>query len=354
MLAMLVALLSLHAAAAGIELDRWPAGIAFPTVNSELKPVARGAAVEKRIAKPEAGPKVTPSIVPGGGAFENFVLRINIGEPSRDQRIVGIAFIDSSGIPSICSGLYLDALHILTAKHCTCHRNSYKVTNDTSMLLSSTSWTRAVLEPGFQAGKPCFRQRDFDAKEGNDIAILTLEGVLKSGNGQTDACYSLIENIELLDHWKKTTTSQALIAGYGSTSEDGRQVGEQSQASVPINSFDCASRAARSLGCVAYREMIMSMRPNGIKLADSCRGDSGGPAFLVRDGKMIPVGVISRGLDVKSDRICGAGGIYTLLGRTDVIRWINKRLPRKDDPLCRGAPIRPIVPGGGIVFKLTK
>jgi secreted trypsin-like serine protease len=43
---------------------------------------------------------------------------------------------------------------------------------------------------------------------------------------------------------------------------------------------------------------------------DSCKGDSGGPAYIDVDGEWQLAGATSRGT-CKARRICGDGGIYT-------------------------------------------
>lgn len=287
--------------ASGAEPNLWPSGVPFPEVTSQAPP-------------PEDDPGT----------------RVDGGRPSEDRRVVGIAFVDSEGLQRVCSGLYLDAQHVLTAKHCTCHGNDYRVTGSTDMTSASATWTAASLQPLFQAGAACLQTRDFNPAEGNDVAILTLNAPLLDDNRQpVNQATSLLGDILPLDTWRAAGNMQVRLVGYGSTTADGHTIGRQNDATVLINSTDCGSRAARSLGCRGYREMIIGLRRRGEPSVDSCAGDSGGPVFLPWEGREIPIGLVSRSVTGgELGELCGQGGIYTLLGRTDLIAWLHARLGR--------------------------
>lgn len=269
-----------------------------------------------------------PKIVQPGVSLP--AIRVTPGGVSNEAAVVGIRFRDEGGIERICSGLLLDGRHVLTAKHCTCHPNTYEVTNARDFPNDEKGWRDAVLEPGFQAGRPCRRMADMNAREGNDIAILTLSASL--GAGAT--CASLLDNILPLPRWWALKQGGVTIAGYGATEPDGTVSGTRNSAVVPVNSRDCSPKLAQSLGCVAYREMIMGLSPPDIRLPDSCAGDSGGPAYIKVDGKLIPVALVSRAINIRRNNICGAGGIYTILGRSDILAWLHARLDSRRPEGC--------------------
>ncbi|MBX9458841.1 MAG: trypsin-like serine protease [Rhizobium sp.] len=287
--------------AGAAELNLWPAGVPFPEVTVQAAP-------------PDDGPSI---------------LSLD-GRPSEDRRVVGIAFVDSEGFERVCSGLYLNARHVLTAKHCTCHANDYRVTGSTDMTSRRATWTAATLQPFFQAGAACLNTRDFKPAEGNDVAILTLNApLLDDARQPVNQATSLLGDILPLDSWRATGAMRVRLVGYGSTTADGQTIGRQNDATMQINSTDCGSRAARSLGCRAYREMIIGLRRRGEPPVDSCAGDSGGPVFLPWEGREIPIGLVSRSVTGgRLGELCGQGGIYTLLGRSDLIAWLNARLGR--------------------------
>jgi len=283
-------------------------------------------------------PRVTPAVEVGGaikkvidGNVIVSILTVGPGSlPSENRRVVGIVFYDERGESKTCSGLYLDARHVMTAKHCTCHGNEYRVTGTKNMNSAAATWTIARLQPFFQAGAACLAERDFKPREGNDIAILTLTSpLLDDKRRPVDQTTSMIGDIVPLDTWRASGPQEVLVVGYGSTTVDGLTTGTQNQAKMQLNSSDCGTRAAKSLGCRPYREMIIGLRRRNAPPTDACPGDSGGPAFVDLNGKQIPIGLVSRSIyGARPDVPCGDGGIYTLLGRTDVISWIGARLGR--------------------------
>ncbi|MCW1411078.1 S1 family peptidase [Rhizobium sp. 1AS11] len=286
------------AAADPVAIETWPSNVPFPAINRE------------------------PTLFIADGA------------PSDDRRVVAITFLDDQVRPRLCSGLYIDALHVLTAKHCTCHKNGYGVTNDGDVLDPKSVWTGARLEPGNQGGAPCTRLADFNMAEGNDIALLTLERPLSDGDkGRTCAGYSLLQNVRLFDIWRRWGLGIAMISGYGRDPVNGGPQTIRRRAKVKINSPDCRVAAAKALGCVPYREMILGLSLSPRDRTDSCIGDSGGTAYLDYQGTMVPIGIVSRAVR-GSSRQCGAGGVYTMLGRADVTAWLNRRLRPSADPTC--------------------
>lgn len=257
------------------------------------------------------------------------------GVPSDERRVVGITFLDETGRQRLCSGLYIDAFHVLTAKHCTCHKNSYAVTNDNDVLDPKSVWTGARLELGNQGGVPCGKLADFKIAEGNDIALLTLDQPLSDGGKTARTCsaYSLLQNVHLFDLWRRWRLAVATISGFGRDPVNGGRQTIRRRAEVKINSPDCRVAAARALGCVPYREMILGLSLSPSDRTDSCIGDSGGTAYLNYQGAMVPIGIVSRGVRGAS-RLCGSGGVYTMLGRADITAWLNRRLQPSANPTC--------------------
>jgi hypothetical protein len=112
--------------------------------------------------------------------------------------------------------------------------------------------------------------------------------------------------------------SQLVIEGYG-TSDSGGSIGSGvlREASVPLVRVGRDEFIAGEVGT-----------------ADTCPGDSGGPVYLERDGVLAVVGVTSRGL-ATSTRLCGEGGIYTLVpAHLDFLAESSPSpiLPISDDP----------------------
>jgi secreted trypsin-like serine protease len=94
---------------------------------------------------------------------------------------------------------------------------------------------------------------------------------------------------------------------------------------VAPNSLTCNNVPAAQMGCLPFREFIAGVRQPIRTAVDSCRGDTGGPAFVTNNGAITPSGTVSRAVPRHPGGRCGAEGIYTHLGRTDVLpslrRW---------------------------------
>lgn len=255
------------------------------------------------------------------------------GAPSDDRKIVGIVFTQDNQT-RVCSGLYVSARRILTAAHCTCGATNYRVTNE-----------------DFDKGK--FRAATFVAHFGNyncdkryiprgdDLALLEITQPLWSTDIAT-ACpqYSLLPAIKFAAHWFPTPPENISVAGYGFSGTAAQDLGSRQEAVVSLDSVLCATRQARGLSCLPFAEFIAGATPVRGAARDTCGGDSGGPAFFRARDSFIPFGVISRALPVNHrfpDRACGSGGVYTHLGRSDVIAWLKANGVPDGEPNCGAA-----------------
>ncbi len=257
------------------------------------------------------------------------------GAPSNDRKIVGIAFTQDSET-RVCSGLYISARRILTAAHCTCGASNYRVTNE-----------------DFDKGK--FRAATFVARFGNyncdkryiprgdDLALLEITQPLWSTDiATTCPQYSLLPAIEFAAHWFPTPPENISVAGYGFSGSAAQDLGSRQEAVVSLDSVLCATRQARGLSCLPFAEFVAGATPVRGTARDTCGGDSGGPAFFSARGNFIPFGVISRALPVNQrfpDKACGSGGVYTHLGRSDVITWLKDSGVPDGEPNCGPAAI---------------
>lgn len=262
-----------------------------------------------------------PSASPGGRAHSAASLAVPPilhGKESQNQFVVGIFFRDEHGTASICSGLNLSENFILTAKHCTCHSNPFLATISQDMLSKTPVpiWRNAKLYS--QLGSQCRSLQSFNISEGNDLSLLKLEEPLASGTGGC-ADFGLVDRIHLEAFWAANSLPPIAVSGYGRDPAGAGSQEERLQANVSLNDWACS----RQPGCVAFKEFVLGVTPIGGIRFDSCRGDSGGPAFVTENGGMTPLGTVSRALPNQPAGDCGSGGIYTHLGRTDVVNWLK-------------------------------
>jgi hypothetical protein len=261
------------------------------------------------------------------------------GIPSEDRRIVGLIIVSPRGARSVCSGLWLSANIVLTAAHCLCSRGAavkeVYVSNDSSLpssgeplrlprathVLKHERYSCIRGGAGFDIGLVYLKNSELTKADPKKFDP-NQRGI--TAGEDKDICpeYSLYSDIKTLDVWRGIGLRRVTVSGFGWTR---RELGTRNKVQVDINSLDCNSFSALSLGCYPLREMIAGAGPRDRGVRDSCQGDSGGPAYFMVGDRIYPVGVVSRGLPRRAPVVrgqCGAGGIYTLLGRADILDWL--------------------------------
>lgn len=315
---------------------------------------------EKRESEPERGKfrtKVTGGIRLGPGAG---IFRETVGITRKDINT------------TFCSGVLIDEKAVLTAAHCVCagQLNDPAVEN---IVRFGSAYTDRI-EIKIDAKKTrfldgaenfCLEYSDNPnrAMTGRDIALLFLDdeafkaanelkfeyrGYGKNGGGfvlyESENEKEASENEkELVDdegvnlgavyvvapariasaalYLARSVTSLHVV-GFGISrvtpsqpGGDPLSVGLKLYAPVQIADKICGTQYIRDrFGCAAGREAVLIDEKH-----DSCKGDSGGPVFVVMKDKYFLVGLVSRGIAANN---CGAGGIYSLI-TPHVIDWLR-------------------------------
>lgn len=217
------------------------------------------------------------------------------------------------GRDGLCTGTLIAPDVVLTAGHCI----------DIQPIAVVTHADR--LEPGAPAEAIDVKwSRAYPAWQDTfDVGVLVLEHVARGApRAIASAC---------LANQQLATKAPVTVVGYGLVTEDASDDNTRLNAArLAVTDPFCEHSPGCQQSAGARAEFVA-----GGHGADSCFGDSGGPAYLATADGFALAGVVSRGLDVPG-LPCGQGGIYVRADK--VVAWIQSVTDRK---LVRAACARP-------------
>lgn len=252
--------------------------------------------------------------------------KITNGTPAPEVEfddVVAITYSDGNK-QKICTGIAVSGDSILTAGHCTCgDKDTYKVIGGKD-IFSGQRGTYDIKYIKHYPGYNCSNSQE--AQAGFDIGLIKLSTSSEALEERVST-----RSIILMGAAYKKSMSAFHVFGYGKT-ETG-YVGQRRSAEIDIASSLCVDSKWQNLGCSPFLEFILSNHQNSSRsgisqFRDSCGGDSGGPVFWKNErGNLYLVGVVSRAIrsNVRLSGLpCGGGGIYSVVGRHSVIRWLQE------------------------------
>jgi secreted trypsin-like serine protease len=192
-----------------------------------------------------------------------------------------------------CSGTVVAPNVVLTAAHCVDEGCGKRVFVGEDVAFPDAGRTidvrSATVHPEYRLASPF-----------GDIAVLVLED-------QVDVAPRAIAPSDVLKN-----LPYVRVVGYGNTNFDGTKgYGRRRQVDVPL------AGTSRDYGADQDTEFVAGA-PNLNR--DSCRGDSGGPAYAMVAGEWLLVGATSRASG-HMVRPCGDGGVYTKVSAHE--KWIK-------------------------------
>jgi secreted trypsin-like serine protease len=251
--------------------------------------------------------------------------------------VVALRKPDSSGVSyTFCTGVAVDQRLILTAAHCSVDSTGKKYepenvhvvfgenepNKETVRLLAVQ---KIIPHPGFRR-ETLVAKGDEPARPAlaHDLAVWLLQDPLEE-----TVTTQLVKTEELDDVLSDGRLIR--IMGYGVTSPWDSPFREPLLQEAETPFFKTVKIPIRKVVVVDGRRITRTEEvtfegrtegefyAGGVKLPDTCKGDSGGPAWVKSEaGQMLLIGVTSRGANM-----CDKGGVYTLVPA--YIDWINEQ-----------------------------
>lgn len=197
----------------------------------------------------------------------------------------------------ICSGTIIGPDLVLTAAHC------FQGRPDPEELSVSFGVKGRSASRGVRAYLP---HSGFSVDIGNDVALVQLDGVVPAGFAPAPFFSGRLK-----------PGASVQVAGYGRTNANGEGVGTLRRTTLRFEQYQEKNEAVLK-------------GPGGL---GTCLGDSGGPSFVERNGRLELFGVVSRGptADCKGFELHGVASAH--------LAWIDRavkaikreeRRPRKE------------------------
>lgn len=205
------------------------------------------------------------------------------------KHTVGLVWDNQNNNTNGCSGVLVGRSWVLTAAHCFTAAGKVEGLQVTFGIKRDNQPDHVINASLFSRFERMILPTADSSNQGypeDDIALVKLES-----NAPNDYSATKVAGPEV----ELNSGDLIVIAGFGSTKPDEKDAGLLRKAVLPLSAVDQASAQLR-----------FSDNPRTAEFKGSCFGDSGGPAYVLRDGELVVVGVASGG-----DYRCRERSIYT-------------------------------------------
>lgn len=269
---------------------------------------------------------VAESLDPSKSDIEMKVVHGQLVDWTEFKSVVRITYRIANGKRDVCSGVIVSAKQVLTAGHCGCGTDYQVSFFDGTEPAGLAGYPRTF--PGY------YCSASPEAQAGKDLALLN---IANTQHPKIAPRVAHLRDIQLAGPIDKLA-----VLGFGL--DENNFLPEQPRIGfVPVYSLYCSTGRAALSVCKPFREFALSGARDAAndRKVDTCGGDSGGPVFAFRAKygsepggnpkalavEDILVGITSRPMagvvHIPGTDHCGGGGIYTSVGHSDVLAWLN-------------------------------
>jgi secreted trypsin-like serine protease len=214
-----------------------------------------------------------------------------------------LSSLSTVGLSNGCTGTLIRTDVVMTAAHCLARSQNIEIIFGLSFQAGKRVSVKSIrIHPGYNSTAGGGTTPDSPATRPiHDIAIIKLSESAPTG----------FLPVELASGQELVAGDQLFLAGFGQTKATNGTSGRLKQVDTVFNFYNSVAL-----------EIVFGPTPG----RSACRGDSGGPMYIEREGRLQVIGVTSRGFSALGP--CSGNGNYTEVSAHK--NWIEESINEMD------------------------